>query len=130
MIWIDSKTVCSFLSAADAIHPSGSVCVTLCKGQGGTPMDQPIRLWADSWQVVAMATYADLVLCKVEPFDAHLYSAYSATGYRWDVVYNNKYNLYFSQCNSVTLFVERNGSGVELRILDYENPGSNPVLRC
>ena len=27
-------------------------------------------------------------------------------------------------------FVERNGSGVELRTLDYENPGSNPVLRC
>ena len=26
--------------------------------------------------------------------------------------------------------VERNGSGVELRALDYENPGSNPVLRC
>ena len=26
--------------------------------------------------------------------------------------------------------VERNGSGVELRTLDYENPGSNPVLRC
>ena len=25
---------------------------------------------------------------------------------------------------------ERNGSGVELRTLDYENPGSNPVLRC
>ena len=24
----------------------------------------------------------------------------------------------------------RNGSGVELRTLDYENPGSNPVLRC
>ena len=26
--------------------------------------------------------------------------------------------------------VERSGSGVELRTLDYENPGSNPVLRC
>ena len=25
--------------------------------------------------------------------------------------------------------VERNGSGVELRTLDYEKPGSNPVLR-
>ena len=27
-------------------------------------------------------------------------------------------------------FVESNGSGVELRTLDYENPGSNPVLWC
>ena len=26
--------------------------------------------------------------------------------------------------------VECSGSGVELRTLDYENPGSNPVLRC
>ena len=26
--------------------------------------------------------------------------------------------------------VEHNGSGVELRTLDCENPGSNPVLRC
>ena len=27
-------------------------------------------------------------------------------------------------------FVERNGSGIELQNIDYENPGSNPVLRC
>ena len=26
--------------------------------------------------------------------------------------------------------VERTGSGVERRTLDYEKPGSNPVLRC
>ena len=25
-------------------------------------------------------------------------------------------------------FIKRNGSGVELRTLDYENPSSNPVL--
>ena len=28
------------------------------------------------------------------------------------------------------LSIERSGSGVELRTLDYENLGSNPVLRC
>ena len=29
------------------------------------------------------------------------------------------------------MYVERNAcSGVDLRALDYENPGSNPVLRC
>ena len=27
-------------------------------------------------------------------------------------------------------FVERHGSGVKLQTLDYENPGSNPVLQC
>ena len=26
----------------------------------------------------------------------------------------------------VTILVERSGSGIELRTLDYENPGSNP----
>ena len=26
--------------------------------------------------------------------------------------------------------VERNGTGVEFQILDYENPGSNHVVRC
>ena len=26
--------------------------------------------------------------------------------------------------------IDRNSSGVELRTLDYENPASNPVLRC
>ena len=30
--------------------------------------------------------------------------------------------------NGLTYFVERNSSGVELRTLDYEKPGSNPVL--
>ena len=33
-------------------------------------------------------------------------------------------------CYQEVLFVERNDSGVELRTLDYENPGSYPVLRC
>ena len=28
------------------------------------------------------------------------------------------------------LSVERNDSGVELRTLNYKNPGSNPVLQC
>ena len=28
--------------------------------------------------------------------------------------------------NYITVSVERSGSGVELRTLDYENPGSNP----
>ena len=30
----------------------------------------------------------------------------------------------------IVRYVERNDSWVELRTLDYENPGSNPVLRC
>ena len=30
----------------------------------------------------------------------------------------------------ITVHIERNGSGVELLTLDYENLGSNPVLQC
>ena len=45
----------------DVLEPNGDVCVTLCQGQGGTPMDRPVREWHDSWQIVAMATYSDFV---------------------------------------------------------------------
>ena len=38
----------------------------------------------------------------------------------------SKYGLYLAGVITVRLPVERSGSGVELRTLDYENPGSNP----
>ncbi|KAK2183759.1 hypothetical protein NP493_296g00032 [Ridgeia piscesae] len=40
--------------------------------------------------------------------------------------------LFLSKCVMVehNWFVESNGSGVELRTLGYENPSSNPVMRC
>ena len=37
---------------------------------------------------------------------------------------------YCCQTTLADVAKERNGSGVELRTLDYENPGSNPVQRC
>ena len=48
------------------------------------------------------------------------------------ILFNNIFsnNLTVLLCGSPTAVVERSGSGVELRTLDYENPGSNPVLRC
>ena len=46
------------------------------------------------------------------------------------------YNVYIVNIYYITVVnvrrngsVERDGSRVELRTLDYENPGSNPVLR-
>ena len=45
-------------------------------------------------------------------------------------VCNSKKNYVCFICNSKNSFHERNGSGVELRTLDYENSGSNPVLQC
>ena len=58
------------------------MCVTLAQGQGGTPADQPKREWANSWQIVAMAAYADLILCHTVPFVAQHFPEYSCTGFR------------------------------------------------
>ena len=45
---------------------------------------------------------------------------------RWEMFANGaNYNHLNIANNSI---IERSGSGVELRTLDYENPGSNPVL--
>lgn len=66
----------------EVLEEGGEVYVSLCRGQGGTPADRPRRKWHDSWQVVAMAACADLVLQEVVPFVAHSLSDYSSTGFR------------------------------------------------
>ncbi|XP_061166959.1 ferredoxin-fold anticodon-binding domain-containing protein 1-like [Saccostrea echinata] len=71
-----------FCSAVDMLDDGGEIYVTLCKGQGGTPADQPRRKWHDSWQVVAMAACANLVLKEVVPFVAEKLSEYTSTGFR------------------------------------------------
>ena len=47
-----------FLSAVDHLDCGGDICVTLCKGQGGTPQDQPYRSHGNSWQIVNNAANA------------------------------------------------------------------------
>ncbi|XP_048471502.1 ferredoxin-fold anticodon-binding domain-containing protein 1 isoform X2 [Rhincodon typus] len=71
-----------FLSCADVLTSKGDVHVTLCKGQGGTAADQPMRAWHNSWQVVAMAARAGFILSKVQMFDCSQYYGYTSTGYR------------------------------------------------
>ncbi|XP_013417115.1 ferredoxin-fold anticodon-binding domain-containing protein 1 [Lingula anatina] len=71
-----------FCSAVTVLAEDGEIIVSLCKGQGGTPLDQPMREWHDTWQVVAMATYAGLILRKAEMFHAEDYPEYSSTGFR------------------------------------------------
>ncbi|CAI9725192.1 ferredoxin-fold anticodon-binding domain-containing protein 1 homolog [Octopus vulgaris] len=71
-----------FKSASSILSPSGEIMVTLAKGQGGTPVDSVQRLWPDTWQVVSMAADSSLILTKVLPFQADLYSEYSCTGFR------------------------------------------------
>lgn len=60
----------------------GEVHVSLCNGQGGTPVDHPKREWHNSWQVAAMAAEAQLILTDVHPFESEKYQSYKCTGYR------------------------------------------------
>lgn len=54
-----------FLSAIKKLKSSDSdICVTLCKGQGGTPGDEPQRLHGNSWQIVYNAAKAGTYVCK------------------------------------------------------------------
>lgn len=81
--WVfNDSEVISSCSALEVLEEGGEVYVSLCRGQGGTPADRPRRKWHDSWQVVAMAACADLVLQEVVPFVAHSLSDYSSTGFR------------------------------------------------
>uniref|UniRef100_A0A3Q2YBN9 Ferredoxin-fold anticodon binding domain containing 1 n=1 Tax=Hippocampus comes TaxID=109280 RepID=A0A3Q2YBN9_HIPCM len=71
-----------FLSCVQVLAEDGEVHVSLCNGQGGTPADQPRRERHNSWQVVAMAAEAHLVLSDVRPFESDKYQSYKCTGYR------------------------------------------------
>ena len=77
MFWIPFD-----FSVRDVLAEDGTVCVTLCGGQGGTPADRPQRAWGNSWQVVAMAAHAGFILTEVHPFVAVDYPQYSSTGFR------------------------------------------------
>lgn len=71
-----------FQNAVAVLKDNGEVHVTLCNGQGGTPCDSPMREWHNSWQVVAMAAEAGLILNEIRPFDCETYQGYRCTGYR------------------------------------------------
>ncbi|XP_040906790.1 ferredoxin-fold anticodon-binding domain-containing protein 1 [Toxotes jaculatrix] len=71
-----------FLSCVQVLAEDGEVHVSLCSGQGGTPADQPRREWHNSWQVVAMAAEAHLILSDIHPFGSEKYHNYKCTGYR------------------------------------------------
>ncbi|XP_023613692.1 ferredoxin-fold anticodon-binding domain-containing protein 1 isoform X2 [Myotis lucifugus] len=71
-----------FRSCADVLAEEGEVHVALCKGQGGTPADNPTREWHNSWQVVAMAALGGFILSDVHPFSCEAVPGYKCTGYR------------------------------------------------
>nr|XP_033775012.1 ferredoxin-fold anticodon-binding domain-containing protein 1 isoform X2 [Geotrypetes seraphini] len=68
--------------AAEVLAEGGDIHVTLCKGQGGTAADQPMRDWHNSWQVVDMAAGAGFILSAVQPFCSKDFHGYKCTGYR------------------------------------------------
>lgn len=71
-----------FCSAVSLLKTDGQILMSLCKGQGGTPADKPMRAWHDSWQVVSMAAYGGLMLKEVKPFVLEDFNKYSSTGFR------------------------------------------------
>lgn len=72
-----------FVSAAKFLEEKrGEVHVSLCKGQGGTPVDCQTRGYENSWKIVEMASEAGLVLTAVEPFKPEQYTGYLPSGYR------------------------------------------------
>lgn len=71
-----------FRSCAEVLTDDGEVHVSLCRGQGGTPADHPIREWHNSWQINAMAARSGFILSNVKPFNPDLYTEYKCTGYR------------------------------------------------
>ncbi|XP_078538439.1 ferredoxin-fold anticodon-binding domain-containing protein 1 [Lissotriton helveticus] len=71
-----------FRSCAGVLTDDGEIHVSLCRGQGGTPADHPIREWHNSWQVTAMAARSGFILSSVKPFNPDCYTEYKCTGYR------------------------------------------------
>lgn len=73
-----------FQSVHDVLAHDGLVWVTLCAGQGGTPLDTKPRAWGDTWQIVHCAADAGFIarnvhLCPVEKL-AEL--GYYSVGYK------------------------------------------------
>jgi len=71
-----------FVSCEKILKDNGQVLVTLCNGQGGTPMDKPKRRWDDSWKIVEMAAHGNFIMTRVEPFLWCYFQDYVVTGYR------------------------------------------------
>jgi len=71
-----------FSSSNFLLAEGGSILVTLCRGQSGTCYDSIQRKTCDTWQIITMATYGDLILKKVIPFKAEEWPEYYCNGYR------------------------------------------------
>lgn len=72
-----------FISSSKILDPvEGEVWITLCKGQGGTPLDNLNRGYCNTWKIVEQAAEGGLILARAFPFKASDWPDYSQTGYR------------------------------------------------
>jgi hypothetical protein len=69
-------------SSSRLLAPRGVISITLCRGQGGTPIDSDGRGYENSWRIVEAAGDNGLILSKVCPFNPEDWPGYSPTGYR------------------------------------------------
>lgn len=70
------------LSSSKLLSGTGEVLLTLCRGQGGTPENDSLRGYENSWKAVEMAAEGGFVLDRVEAFNPLEYPGYIPTGYR------------------------------------------------
>lgn len=73
----------SFLhSSFKILDPLGEVWITLCQGQGGTPVDCGRRGYNNSWKIIELAAEENLILTEVRQFQYSDWPDYVPTGYR------------------------------------------------
>lgn len=69
-------------SRSELVAKEGEIHVSLCRGQGGTPVDSDCRGYENSWMVTEMAAEGGFVLHQVDPFPHLDFPDYVPTGYR------------------------------------------------
>ena len=70
------------MSCRSLLLDTGTIVITLCRGQGGTPAETATRHVADTWKLVDTCHEADTVLTRVEEFPCDQVMGYMSTGYR------------------------------------------------
>ncbi|XP_003386038.1 PREDICTED: ferredoxin-fold anticodon-binding domain-containing protein 1 homolog [Amphimedon queenslandica] len=70
-------------SASKILDPlGGEIWLSLCQGQGGTPVDDSGRGYENSWKIVELAAESGLILTEVRSFLNSDWPGYTSTGYR------------------------------------------------
>ena len=81
---LNKALVQGFLTSASKILDplGGEIWLSLCRGQGGTPVDESGRGYENSWKILELAAESGLILTEVRPFLNSDWPGYTSTGYR------------------------------------------------